>query len=169
MIRQLFALCFFLLIVPTSIAQVITRKHASHWSEKSVFFGVNQAWDYTPSPRTVLTFIARDEGRKFQYDKFDEKNYLDELKKVRMLALKYIGIKDWVPEKLSVQRQTAQSILVKVEGHYVKESGKVFFTEWQLFEDHLYSQLSLIEPDGPELKRVPTGEKNQVMREILRL
>lgn len=171
--RLIRALIFFLVFLSSSAAYEIDESHAKNWQEKSVFFGVNKAWDYRPSPKTILSLIARDQARKFQYPSFDEKfekTYLKELKEARMLGLKFIGVTDWVGEKLLVERLAPERILVKVEGYYLKEKQeKVHFTEWQLFENHLYRQLSLTEPESESLQRVPALEKEQVMKGVFEL
>lgn len=170
--RLILSLFILLFSLPSLWAYHIDESHAKNWKEKSVFFGVNKAWDYLPSPKTILSLIARDEGRKFQYNNFDkkfEKTYLKELKEARMLGLKLIGVTDWVPEKLLVERLSSEKVLVKVEGHYLKKQEKVYFTEWQLFENHLYRQLSLTEPESESLRRLPSLEKEQVMKGVLEL
>lgn len=164
----------FLFLIFSSFASAteLSEPFQKNWQKKSVFFGVNQAWDYLPSKKSILSLIARDEYRKFQFNNFDEafeKKYLSELKEVRMLGLKIIGVTDWVAEKMLTERLGAEKILVKVEGYYLKKDQKVFFVEWQLFAAHLYNQVSLIEPDSPELKRVPLLEREAVMREVLQL
>ncbi|MGZ3788858.1 MAG: hypothetical protein ACXVLQ_10060 [Bacteriovorax sp.] len=138
-----------------------------NWAPKSTFFGVNQAWDYLPQEKTLLTFYAREKYRPFDLNNFPREKYQESLEKLRNLGLNFIGISHWKIEKMDVQKLGDQRLLVKIEGTYQREEGPVHFHEWQLFEDHIYNQVGLIEEIKEGHKYVSIDERESVFKEIL--
>lgn len=140
----------------------------SHWKEKSVFFGVNQAWESEKYETVLVTLVARERYRPFQNADFPEAKYAEQLTKLREIGLAPIGVKNWKVESLNIEKLSGQKILVKVKGTYERKKGVVHFYEWQVFDEHLYQQVNLVEQaDAPE--KIPKKEVKSVLKGALKL
>lgn len=147
----------------------IPKIFEKNWTAKSVFFGVNQAWDYVPQKKTIMTFYSREKFKPFELNNFPKEKYHEYLTKMRTLGLKFIGISDWKIKKMKIKKLGKEKILIKVSGTYKKESGLVRFSEWQIFDGYLYSQINLIEEVSPKTKYVTELERDQLFKKVLRL
>lgn len=149
--------------------RTIPQKYEKNWSEKSVFFGVNQAWDYKPQQKTIMTFYSREKYRPFDFNQFPTEKYKDYLTELRNSGLKFIGISNWKISHFQFENIGKDKILIKVKGTYQKESGIVHFNEWQVFDGYLYSQINLIEEETSDFKNVSSNEVDEIFKGVLHL
>ena len=164
-----FHLLFISLLLTTfevQAAREIPHHLKKDWQEKTVFFGINKAWDYLKQEHTTLTYVARDEV--FNYKEFSENKYWEGLKKAREVGLKFAGISNWKISKKSVEIVGPSEILIKVEGSYQVKRGLVHFIEWQHFIGEEYHQVAIME-DLKAHSPVPKKEIPQLFSNILNI
>lgn len=147
----------------------IPQKFEKNWTPKTVFFGVNQAWDYQHQDKTLITFYSRENYRPFDFKQFPIEKYKDELTDLRNSGLKMIGISDWKIDEFTTEKLNEDKILVKVRGTYKKESGVVSFVEWQVFDGSLYSQINLVQELTPSAHLVSEKETDEIFKGVLQL
>lgn len=151
------------LLVGTSQASL-----SPHWKEKSVFFGVNQAWNSERYETALVTLVSRERYRPFQSEDFPEEDYIRQLTELRKIGLEPIGIKNWKVDSLDIEKMSDGKILVKIQGSYDRKSGSVHFHEWQVFDDHLYEQVNLVE-EAQASERIPKEEVQSLLEGVLKL
>lgn len=154
-----------LLCISLNAKRDIPSELKKSWKEKTVYFGVNKAWDYLPQEHTTLTYLARDEV--FEYEKFSEDKYIEGLKEARTFGLKFAGITDWTINKKELQKIAPNKIVIKLRGHYKTKRGLVHFDEWQLFSGEEYHQVTLIE-DKKAYTPLGQKEKNKIFEALLK-
>lgn len=172
MIRYYKLIILFCFILPGSLwasGRSIPQEYEKNWSPKSVFFGINQAWDYLPQQKKIITFYSREKYRPFDFEQFPTEKYKDYLTELRNSGLKFIGVTDWKISDFQYEKLAKDKILIKVQGTYQKESGIVHFSEWQVFDGYLYSQINLIEEEVPEFKNVSSKEVEEIFKGVLQL
>lgn len=164
--KALLIIIFILSSIPSFALRSLPENLTKDWKEKTVFFGVNKAWDYLKQEHTTLTYLARDEA--FEYEKFNEEKYWQGLIEARKLGLKFAGISNWKINKKSIEKLGPQQLLIKVEGTYSVKRGLVHFIEWQLFSGEEYHQVALLQ-DKDSYHPVPKAHIPQLMGNILKL
>lgn len=157
------------MISQLSFAKDIPKKFEKNWKEKSVFFGVNQAWEYEKQSTTLLTYFARERFRQFKFDKFNKEQFQKDYLEVRSIGTKFIGIENWTILSIESESIGDKKLLVKIRGNYQKSEKKVLFNEWLLFEDNIYHQVSLIEDIDENVKYVDEDEIKDVFKGVLEI
>lgn len=160
-----FLTLFFTVTISVFAQREIPSQYQKSWKQKTVYFGVNKAWEYLPQEHTTLTYLARDEV--FEYKKFSKDKYFQGLKEAREFGLKFAGISNWTMTKKELTKLDTNKIMIKIRGHYKTKRGLVKFDEWQLFSGEEYHQVTLIED---EKAYAPLGqkEKNEIFQALLK-